>query len=227
MSREPSTYGPVAPGFLAASVAPDTIRDPVHTVPSFAARLVWGAEHHHAVIAAVRDAMTSVWIATANLKDLYVPPRSGRGRWSSVLGDFDRLARDGVELRILHASLPSRSFRDAFDRFERLHQGGLQLRQCARVHLKLVVIDGTVAYIGSANWTGAGLGLKAPERRNFELGVVTRDERTLDEVQAHYDAIWTGRSCATCALRDVCEAPLDLAVGDRPGRTVVRIRPPG
>ena len=79
----------------------------------------------------------------------------------SVLDVFDRLACDGVELRILHASLPSRAFRSAFDERPRLVAGGLRLRQCPRVHLKVVVIDGALLYLGSANWTGAGLGATA------------------------------------------------------------------
>lgn len=177
------------------------------------------------VLGAVRKARTSVWIATANLKDVHVDSGPGR-RYASVLGELDRLAGQGVELRILHAALPSRPFREAFDRHPRLWKGGLQLRQCPRVHMKLVVVDGGVAYIGSANWTGAGLGAKGADRRNFELGLLTCDEGTLDEVQGHFDRIWRGAACASCRLRRQCEAPLDLAEHGTRGRTIVRIRGP-
>lgn len=194
------------------------------------ARTVWGAEHHEAVVRAVLGAKLSVWIATANLKELVIPPANGRrgGRWHSVLAELDRLARDGVELRLLHAGMPSRPFRDEFDRFPRLCQGGLQLRQCARVHLKTVIVDAKLLYLGSANWTGAGLGAKGEDRRNFELGLLTDDERVIDETQARFDAIWTGAHCRPCKLRDVCEAPLDLCARTRPGTqtTVVRMGRP-
>ncbi len=189
-------------------------------------RLVHDAEHHDLVINAVRRARRSVWIATANLKEMRIPGRSSR-RYMPVLDVFDRLARDGVSLRILHASPPSRAFRAAFDARPRLFGGGLQLRQCPRVHLKVVVIDGALLYLGSANWTGAGLGAKGEHRRNFELGLVTDDDPMLDAVQERYDALWRGAACASCRLRSECEAPLDLDARPRRGGPIVRLRPPG
>src|SRR5262245_11917753 len=67
----------------------------------------------------------SVWIATANLKELWI--ESGRrGRYESILALFSRLAERGVDLRILHAELPSRPFRRAFDRRPPLIRGGLR-----------------------------------------------------------------------------------------------------
>ena len=178
-------------------------------------QLVAGRGHYERVIDAVRTAKHSVWIATANLKELMIErgeglPARGRNRYESVLSLLARLVRRGVELRILHAALPSRAFRRAFDQHARLVRGGLQLRQCPRVHLKAVVIDGSLVYLGSANWTGAGLGAKAEGRRNFELGLVTSDEQTLDAVQEIFQTIWSGQACTGCGLRDSCEAPLDL-----------------
>ena len=187
-------------------------------------RLVQDREHHDLVIEAVRRAKRSVWIATANLKELRVPGRAGR-RYMPVLDVFDGLARDGVELRMLHASLPSRAFRADFDARPRLVSGGLRLRQCPRVHMKVVVIDGALLYLGSANWTGAGLGAKGEHRRNFELGIVTDDDAMLDAVQARYDAIWRGGECGACRLREECEAPLDLDAREPAGGLLVRLRP--
>jgi phosphatidylserine/phosphatidylglycerophosphate/cardiolipin synthase-like enzyme len=176
-------------------------------VRAIRSRLVWGREHYEHVVQAVRKAQVSVWIATANLKDLHV--EVARGRYGSMLAELDALCGRGVDLRILHASLPSRPFRDSFDRFPRLLRGGLQLRQCPRVHLKTVIVDGRWLYLGSANWTGAGLGVKAENRRNFELGWLTEDEHVLDEVQGRFERIWSGAECPSCGQRDVCEAPLD------------------
>jgi phosphatidylserine/phosphatidylglycerophosphate/cardiolipin synthase-like enzyme len=122
---------------------------------------------------------------------------------------LDELAGRGVELRILHAGPPSRAFRTAFDRHPRLVRGGLALRTCPRVHFKAVIVDGGRLYLGSANWTGAGLGAKGAGRRNFELGFVTADDGLLDRVQELYDRVWRGAECAACKLRDVCGAPLD------------------
>lgn len=175
--------------------------------------LIAGRAHYERVVRAVQDAKHSVWIATANLKELMVerPGRrvgERRASYHSVLESFDQLAARGVELRILHASLPSRAFREAFDRQSRLVRGGLELRMCPRVHLKTVIVDGSLLYLGSANWTGAGLGAKGDARRNFELGVLSDDEQLIDQVQAFFEWIWRGRPCAKCRLRQVCEAPL-------------------
>ena len=67
------------------------------------------------------------------------------------------------------------------------------------MHLKVVIVDGAVLYLGSANWTGAGLGAKGSGRRNFELGFVTDDGPLLDQIQALYERIWTGGECAANA----------------------------
>ena len=79
-------------------------------------------------------------------------------------------------------------------------------------------------YLGSANWTGAGLGAKGTGRRNFELGFSTDDDGLLDRVQELYARIWNGAECGGCKLRDVCPAPLDGG-GSPAGRP--RPRPPG
>jgi phosphatidylserine/phosphatidylglycerophosphate/cardiolipin synthase-like enzyme len=176
-------------------------------------RFVAGRGHYESVVRAVMGARVSVWIATANLKEMLVEDEGARmpGRrrsFRSVLAVLDELAARGVELRILHAALPSGPFRDAFDAHPRLVRGGLAMRLCPRVHLKAVIVDGRLLYLGSANWTGAGLGAKGDRNRNFELGFVTEDEALLDQVQAMYEHLWTGGECARCGRRDVCEAPL-------------------
>src|SRR4029079_16415385 len=82
-------------------------------------------------------------------------------------------------------------------------------KQCPRVHLKMIAIDGRLLYLGSANVTGAGLGAKGEGRRNFEMGIVTDDTAMLDAAQARFDRIWRGAECAGCKLRSECDAPLD------------------
>jgi phosphatidylserine/phosphatidylglycerophosphate/cardiolipin synthase-like enzyme len=174
-------------------------------------------EHYDDVMEAVLRARHSVWVATANLKDLMVEDprlvpgrRRGRGsHYRSVLEVFAELAEAKVELRILHASMPSRAFRRSFDAQPSLVSGGLQMRMCPRVHLKTVVIDARLMYLGSANWTGAGLGAKGDGRRNFEMGILTSDEPLIDETQERFDLIWRGAECSDCRLRDECEMPLD------------------
>ncbi|HEY5935936.1 MAG TPA: phospholipase D family protein [Kofleriaceae bacterium] len=183
--------------------------------------LVSGRGHYDRVIAAIREAHTSVWIATANVKELLIEDgRAAPGRrrtvkraaYVSILATLDDLAARGVELRLLHAELPSRPFRETLARHPRLVNGGLALRRCPRVHLKSVIVDGSLLYLGSANWTGAGLGAKGSGRRNFELGIVTENAGLLDDVQALYEQIWSGGECAACKLEDVCPGPLSRVI---------------
>ena len=183
------------------------------------AGLVAGRGHYDTVIRAVMEASQSVWIATANLKELMVEDhRAAPGRrrthrrrtYRSILAVFAEQARRGVEIRVLHAGPPSRAFRAELDRRPILWRGGLELRQCPRLHFKAIVTDGAFLYLGSANWTGAGLGAKGAGRRNFELGFVTADDQLLDRVQFIYDRIWSGGECGACKMRDLCPGPLDI-----------------
>jgi phosphatidylserine/phosphatidylglycerophosphate/cardiolipin synthase-like enzyme len=174
----------------------------------FRGKLVSGRSlYDEVIVGGLMRARTSVWIATANVKELYVERPGLRRRVGSVLGLFADLRARGVELKLLSAELPSRRFRAAFDRHPALVRGGLAMKQCPRVHLKAVIVDGRWLYLGSANFTGAGLGMKGDDKRNFELGLVTEDFELLDRVQAMFDALWRGQPCTSCKLRDVCPDP--------------------
>src|SRR5437867_3789949 len=145
---------------------------------AIAAELLAGRDlYRRVVLERLAAARESAWIATANLKAMLIEQG---GRYRPVVDLFAQLARRGVELRLLHAELPSRPFRAAFDRHRKLAAGGLALKICPRVHFKAVLVDGAWLYLGSANLTGAGLGAKDEHRRNFELGFVTEDFDTID-----------------------------------------------
>ena len=184
--------------------------------------LVAGRGHYESVVKAAMNAERSLWIATANLKELMVEDESARpgrrrvvgrqGNYRSVLEVFDDRVACGVEIRILHACAPSRPFCEELRRrpgLRRPNRGIFEMRLCPRVHFKAVIVDGTMLYLGSANWTGAGLGAKGEGRRNFEMGLVSRDDLLLDEVQGYFDRIWRGAECASCKLRPSCPRPLD------------------
>lgn len=177
--------------------------------------LVSGRAHYDQVVKPLLGARTSVWVATANLKNLMVlaedlpPPRMPTAeRYRPALEALERLAGRGVELRVLHAGRPSSVFGEALARQRGLAGGGLELRQCPRVHCKVVVVDGELLYLGSANWTGAGLGVRSATKRNVELGVLTRDATLIDQIQATLDRVWRGEACEGCGLRRRCDRPL-------------------
>lgn len=181
-------------------------------------RLVRNADHYTEVVErGIRQAKVSVWLATANLKDVHVEAQIGtraraRGRYVSLFEELGEAARSGIEVRILHGGPPSRVLAARMRAPKRRTVGGdeiVALRRCVRVHLKMIAIDGALLYLGSANFTGAGLGAKSEGRRNFETGIVTTDDLLLDEMQAEFDAIWSGSRCAGCRVRSECPKPLD------------------
>jgi phosphatidylserine/phosphatidylglycerophosphate/cardiolipin synthase-like enzyme len=173
-------------------------------------RLVVDRDHVTTLVDLVRNARTSLWIATANLKELMVEAPIGtraraRGRYISIVEDLRDLVRRGVDVRILHASRPSGPMTRSLAR-----EAGVRarLKMCPRVHLKVIAVDGASLYLGSANFTGAGLGAKGDDRRNFEMGILTDDDVMLDAAQARFDRIWTGKECASCKLYDLCPRPI-------------------
>ncbi len=112
-----------------------------------------------------------LWLATADLKDLHVDKN---GKFVPFLEILSDLVKKNVEIRLLHAKEPGPVFRKDFDRYPNLISG-MERILCPRVHLKSVIIDGKVAYTGSANLTGAGMGAKSPNKRNFEAGIITTE----------------------------------------------------
>src|SRR5687768_4122466 len=172
--------------------------------------LVSGPEHLERVVrGGMARARVSLDIMTADLKAMLVPHTalgSGRGEAPSVIAMFRRLAQRGVEVRVMHAGVPSSA---ALDELRGGLPPGLMLRRCPRLHAKAVVIDASRMYLGSANLTGAGLGAKSPKRRNFEIGIWTESTALIDATLEQFNALWEGHECENCGRRDVCPVPLE------------------
>ncbi len=111
-----------------------------------------------------------------------------------------------INTLLLHAGVPSGP---ALAELRDEVPAGLTIRRCPRLHAKFVVVDATMMYLGSANLTGAGLGAKAPDRRNFEMGIWTTRSDLIDQALARFNALWEGRHCQACKRRDVCPVPLE------------------
>ena len=110
---------------------------------------------------------------------------------------------------MIHAKEPGPNFRQDFDRFPRLWTQ-MERVLCPRVHFKCIIADGTRAYFGSANLTGAGLGAKSDNRRNFENGILTDEPSLVAPLSEQFDAVWRGARCASCGRKRFCgDGPLD------------------
>ena len=168
--------------------------------------LVFGQELHEKVIVqSVLNAKRTVWIATANLKDMHVQMAK---RYEPILSAFEGMAQNSVRFRIIHSTIPSGPFRDTLDRNTTLSGGALEMQICPRSHWKMVIVDSSFAYFGSANFTGAGLGVKAPKRRNLELGAITRDPKLVGQIVDLFDRFWMGQFCLDCAFYAECPDPI-------------------
>ncbi len=147
-----------------------------------------------------------VWIMTADIKDMHV--REGN-RFVPFLKVLAGMVERGVAVRLFHAKEPGPRFRDDFDRQPLLIRSELFERLlCPRIHTKAVVVDGREAFIGSANLTGAGLGAKHRDKRNFEAGFMTNMPEHIDPLVDFMDALYLGKHCGSCRRRDVCPDPI-------------------
>ncbi|MBR4125894.1 MAG: phospholipase D family protein [Victivallales bacterium] len=155
----------------------------------------------------VPQAQCRLWIATADIKDMYVS-RPGHAQMEPFLGVLDRLLKRGVAIRLIHAKEPGANFRQDFDRYPTLWNQ-LERVLCPRVHFKCIIVDGKTAYFGSANLTGAGLGAKGANNRNFENGILTDEPTLLNPLSEQFDSLWRGAKCTTCARKKFCgDGPL-------------------
>ncbi len=171
-------------------------------------RFVGNIEHYNEIVLeGILKAVNRVWIATANVKNLHVP--GGRRTSLPLLCHFEKMQRRGVTIRILHGTKPSAPFRNTLAELSELHHGdGFEMQLCPRVHSKIVIIDNRLAYTGSANLTGAGIGAKSDRKRNFENGVITENPTEILELESYFDNIWMGLYCKKCGRKDVCPNPL-------------------
>lgn len=157
-------------------------------------------EHYSNVLSHVATVKHSLVIGTADIKDLYIKAAGGSQPFLAVL---DTLVRRGVEVRLLHAKEPGPNFQAEFDRYPMLIKR-LQRRLCPRVHFKMLIFDCKQAYIGSANLTGAGIGMKSDGKRNFEAGIFTDDLTLVDAAADHFNRVWTGEHCNDCKRKAYC-----------------------
>lgn len=161
-------------------------------------------EHYTEVLSRVQTVKRMLWIGTADIKDLYVDLGKEKKPFLALLA---QLVRRGVEVRMIHAKEPGPNFREDFDKYPILFER-MERVLCPRVHFKMLVMDGAVVYVGSANLTGAGIGMKSDNKRNFEAGILTDDVEIVDAAMAQFDNVWMGKHCKLCKRRAYCADPI-------------------
>ena len=160
--------------------------------------------HYKEVLSRVKSVKHMLWIGTADIKDLYVEKGNEKKTFLALIA---QLIRRGVDVRLIHAKEPGPNFREDFDKYPVLYDR-LERVLCPRVHFKMMVFDGKEVYIGSANLTGAGLGMKGDGKRNFEAGILTDMPEIVEQAMTQFDEVWMGKHCRTCQRRDFCLDPI-------------------
>ena len=150
--------------------------------------------HYTEVLSLIAGIKQSLWIATADIKDLHIM----KGSVSvPLLGELAALVQRGVNVRLMHAKEPGPVL---FKGMERV--------LCPRIHFKIMIFDMKQVYLGSANLTGAGIGMKGKTTRNFEAGILTADPSLVASAIEHFDSVWRGSHCKACGRRRYCSDPI-------------------
>ena len=191
-------------------------------------QFISNSDHYGEVLSRVQSVKRSLWIGTADIKNLYVEVgkeknlsgkreqrelvlsaerKKGRANLTPFLAVIALLIRRGVEVRLIHAKEPGPNFREDFDRYPVLYDR-LERVLCPRVHFKMLVFDCEEVYIGSANLTGAGIGMKSSDKRNFEAGILTDDPQIVEQAMKQFDDVWIGKHCKICKRKDYCPDPI-------------------
>lgn len=161
-------------------------------------------EHYTKVLDLASKAKHTLWIGTADIKDLYILKGKKEKPFLGVISD---LIGKGVEVRLIHAKEPGPAFREDFDKYPVLFDQ-LERVLCPRVHFKILMFDCQTVYIGSANLTGAGIGMKSDGKRNFEAGILTDNPEIVEQSMNQFDDVRIGKHCKSCKRRDYCGDPI-------------------
>ncbi len=161
-------------------------------------------DHYKEVLSRVQTVKQTLWIGTADIKDVYIEVGKEKKPFLALIA---QLIRRGVDVRLIHAKEPGPNFREDFDRYPVLFDR-LERVLCPRVHFKMFVFDCKEVYIGSANLTGAGIGMKAETTRNFEAGILTDEPEIVEQAMNQFDDVWIGKHCKKCKRRDFCADPI-------------------
>jgi phosphatidylserine/phosphatidylglycerophosphate/cardiolipin synthase-like enzyme len=155
----------------------------------------------------IPEARHSVLILTALVKQTIIEVEEGEyAPFMSLVSD---LASRGVSFFLLFAGKPSKPFLNSYNEYCRT-QPRVNIRLCTRNHMKIVLIDGKKLYLGSANLTGAGMGRKGKNRRNFEFGFFTKDPQIIQRISQIAKEIWEGSHCGACQVKSYCAKEREL-----------------
>lgn len=167
--------------------------------------LISDREHYEFLIGNIRKAKRSVLLSTANVKRFSIGETEAKASSESFLDILESLANSGVDIRIICSS-PSRGFLEEMEGHEDLmNNPHFTFKTCRRGHMKMVIIDSEIIYIGSANITAAGMGPRINTRRNFEAGMISSDVNLVEQGIDIFEEGWSKKRCNSCYYKSECK----------------------
>ena len=53
------------------------------------------------------------------------------------------------------------------------------------------------------------MGMKSPDRRNFEAGILTDEPEIVEAAMEEFDKVWRGETCKKCQRKQYCGDPIN------------------
>lgn len=175
--------------------------------------LITNESHYQEVIQRICSASSSIKIMTADFKRFNLKPTGKQGKEYKKGTPFIKYlmakAVQSISVQVICAN-PSKLFDDERrEYYQQMNPNLFEYRKCIRNHAKIVIIDDSYAYIGSANVTPAGIGQGIFTPGNFEAGILTRDKGLVSSVKALFSMVWEGKKCQNCHREHNCSLRID------------------
>ena len=144
----------------------------------------------------IQESKQSILIMSEITADFKIP--LSQHRWISFSDLLNDQAKKGVRIKIIYGE------KNSYQLFITKLLKSIRYRFCPRNHAKIIVVDNKIAYVGSANISGSGIGQSIKYGSNFELGIITSDSHLLARIRAFFEYRWDKKDCQYCKYKNKC-----------------------
>ncbi|HUT79780.1 MAG TPA: phospholipase D family protein [Candidatus Bathyarchaeia archaeon] len=141
-----------------------------------------------------------VWISSAKVGD-FIVVNDHTKEGEQLSNKIYQMAKRGVKFKFLLAPHEkTKAYKNTQTFYQKLEGvENIEFEFCYDMHMKVILVDGTWMYFGSANLTGAGIGSRSRKgKNNFEVGTITIDQKAIDAIEYQLQQIWNGNECQGC-----------------------------
>lgn len=164
--------------------------------------------HYQEIIQLLSSAKSSMKIMTADFRFIKLKSSLKHDKQIKEGLSFIRYlmerAEQGISVQII-CSDPTNNFMKEYEELcKKMNTDNFQIFFCKRNHAKAVIVDNEIAYIGSANFTKAGVGQGVLSKGNFEVGIITENHEIILSLNSHFSNIIKGDYCEKCHRAMTC-----------------------